>query len=294
MSKRNNKSQLIINIFFMLVALACILPFILLFMSSITDETEILKHGYSFFPQKISMFAYEYLLTNINSILRAYGITILITVVGTAVGLLMMAMLAYPLSRTEFKHRNVITFYVVFTMLLNGGLVPTYILYTRYLHFKNTLWALLIPYLLMRGFYVIIMRTFFKTTIPDSIIESVRIDGGGEWRIFFQIVLPLSYPVLATVGLFLGLGYWNDWMNGLIFISETKLYSIQVLLNRILLDIQYLSNNQLSGTYDTGVAVPQESIRMALAVIGIVPIFIAYPFFQRFFVKGLTIGAVKG
>ena len=287
-------SQLLINIFFWLIVIACLLPFILLCMASITDDAEIIRSGYSLFPKAISFSAYDYLFTNIASILRAYGITVLITIVGTITSLLISSLLAYPLSRKEFVLRKPMTFFVFFTMLFSGGLVPTYILYSQYLQMKNTIFALIIPILMMRAFYVLLIRTFFITSIPDTVLESARIDGAGEWRIFFQIVLKLSYPVLATVGLFQAVNYWNDWFNGMIFITNKHLYSIQNLLNRILLDIQFLQTNQLSGSYDPTSNIPLESVRMALAVLGIVPIFAAYPFFQKYFVKGLTVGAVKG
>ncbi len=278
----------------MLIVCACIIPFVLLFMASITDENTIIKYGYSLFPKKVSSYAYEYLATNKDSIFRAYGITVIITIVGTFASLLIMSMLAYPISRKDMPFRKSMTFFVFFTMLMNGGLVPTYLVYTRLFNLKNNILALLIPMLLVRAFYVLLMRTFFATTIPDSIIESANIDGASEWLIFFKIVLPLSYPVMATVGLFQAVNYWNDWFNGMIFITDSKLYSIQNLLNRILLDIQFLSTSQFSGTYDFTSNIPKESVRMALAVIGVVPILLAYPFFQKYFVKGLTIGAVKG
>ena len=213
-------SQIFLNLFFIVIAAACIIPFVLLCMASITDDAEILRSGYSLIPNVISFKAYDYLFNNISSILKAYGITVLITVVGTMTSLLISSLLAYPLSRKEFFIRKPMTFFVFFTMLFNGGLVPTYILYSQYMHFKNTIFALIIPILLMKAFYVLIIRTFFVTSIPDTVLESARIDGAGEWRIFFQIVLKLSYPVLATVGLFQAVSYWNDWFNGLIFITN--------------------------------------------------------------------------
>ncbi|OGO80137.1 MAG: sugar ABC transporter permease [Clostridiales bacterium GWC2_40_7] len=293
MVQRKQNHQILLNIFFALVSCVCIIPFLLLFISSITDEAAILKYGYSFFPQKFSPYAYDYLMINAYSILRAYGITVIIAIVGTSVSLLLMSLLAYPLSRKDMPHKRLWTFFVFFTMLFNGGLVATYLVYTQLFHMKNTIFALIIPVLLMRAFYVLLIRTFFITSIPDSIIEAAHIDGAGEWLIFYRIVLPVSIPVLATVGLFQTVNYWNDWFNGMIYITDSRLYSIQNLLNRILLDIQFLTTNQLGGSYDMQ-NIPQESVRMALAVIGIVPILAAYPFFQKYFVKGLTIGAVKG
>lgn len=179
-------------------------------------------------------------------------------------------------------------------MLFNGGLVPTYMVYTQLFDLKNTLMALIIPSLLMNAFFVMLMRTFFLTSIPAAVIESAKIDGAGEFRIFVRIVLPLSLPILATVGLFQTIHYWNDWFNGMVYVTDDKLYSLQNLLNRILLDIQFLSSSNFGSQTELSANTPTESVRMALAVIGVLPILIAYPFFQKFFVKGLTVGAVKG
>jgi len=295
MVRKKYLSQTILHFVFIIIALASILPFLLLFTSSITDEMTLVKYGYSLFPKKISFEAYAYLMGNSFNIVRAYGITIFVTIIGTAVGLLLMALLAYPLSRKEVPYRNQITFFIFFTMLFNGGLVPTYLVYTQLFNLKNTIMALIIPYLLARAFYVLLMKTFFTMSIPLSIIESAKIDGAGEWLIFCKIVLPLSYPVFATVGLFQSVHYWNDWFNGMIFLTDSKLFSIQNLLNRILLDVQFLSTNAIGSIQSDAISnMPTETIRMALAVIGIVPILFAYPFFQKYFVKGLTIGAVKG
>ncbi|MBB6633394.1 carbohydrate ABC transporter permease [Cohnella thailandensis] len=274
---------------------ACILPFLLLFASSFTDDKVIMQSGYSFFPEKFSLDAYRYLWNESTDILRSYGITILITVAGTAFSLAMTSMLGYPISRRDLPYRHPLAFYVFFTMLFNGGLVPTYFVYTQVFDLKNTLAALLIPGLLLNGFNVLLMRTFFMTTIPPAILESAKIDGAGEIRIFYKIVLPLSLPILATIGLFQGIAYWNDWFNGLIYITNPKLFSLQNILNRIMLDIQFLSTDpalsaQASGSMD----LPTASFRMAIVVIGVVPILLAYPFFQKYFVKGIAIGAVKG
>ena len=180
-------------------------------------------------------------------------------------------------------------------MLFNGGLVPTYIMYTRYLHIKNTLWALLIPSLLVSAFYVIMMRTYFNTNIPEAVIEAARIDGAGEWRILFPIVLPMRLPMIATMALLIGLGYWNDWKNGLYYLTDSRLYSIQNMLNQMLKDIQFLkSGADASAAADIAQDMPSVGIKMAIAVVGALPVMIVYPFFQKYFVKGITIGAVKG
>lgn len=277
------------------VSLVCILPFVLLFMSSITDENTIIRDGYSIFPKKLSLHAYEYLKTNASSMIRAGGISVFVTAVGTSLSVFVMALLAYPLSRKGMPYAKLFTFLVFFTMLFNGGLVPTYLVYTKLFSVRNTLLALIVPYLLVRPFYVLLMKTFFTMSIPGSIIESAKIDGAGEWRIFLQIILPLSLPVIATVGLFQMVNYWNDWFNGMIFLTDSRLFSFQNLLNRILLDVQFLSTNAMSaGDSQGGTSLPTQTIRMALAVIGILPIVASYPFLQKYFVKGLTIGGVKG
>ncbi|XID93944.1 carbohydrate ABC transporter permease [Paenibacillaceae bacterium WGS1546] len=279
----------------LLISCFCLLPFLLLLMSSVTDEETILQNGYAFFPEKYSLSAYSYLISDAEEIVRAYGITVFITVVGTAFGLLITALLAYPLSRKDLPLRNWYSLAVFFTLLFSGGLVPTYLVYTQLLDLKNTVWSLIVPVLLMNGFNVMLMRTFFSMTIPPSLLESANIDGAGEWRTLFRIVLPLSLPVLATVALFQAIGYWNDWFNGMIFLTDSSMYSIQNMLNRILLDIQFLTTISLNSSQSEDLArIPKETVRMALAVIGVVPILAVYPFFQRYFVRGLTVGAVKG
>ncbi|MET3545607.1 putative aldouronate transport system permease protein [Paenibacillus favisporus] len=282
------------HILLILFSLACILPFILLFISSITDDHTIAVEGYSFFPSKFSLSAYEYLWRESGQIFHAYGITVLVTLIGTTASLLMTSLLAYPLSRKDLPGGTAIAFIVFFTLLFNGGLVPTYLVYTQLFDIKNTLFALLIPWLLMNGFNVMLMRTFFVTTIPAAIIESASMDGAGEFKMYCRIILPLSLPILATVGMFQGLAYWNDWNNGLIFVTDPKLFSLQNLLNRIMNDIQYLTRNSQLNTGAALDQLPSETFRMAVAVIGVIPILIAYPFFQKYFVKGMTIGAVKG
>lgn len=290
-----NKTHWLLHLVFLIIACTTILPIILVFMVSITDETTITQNGYSFFPQKISFEAYKYLFLDSMTIFRAYGVTIFITVVGTIVGLMLTALLAYPISRRDFPYKNMLTFFVFFTMLFNGGLVPWYLVFTKLIPLKDTIWSLIIPGLLLNGFFVLIMRTFFATSIPMAIIESAYMDGASESRIFFRIVLPLSTPVLATIGLFNTLGYWNDWFNSLVFLTDSKYYSLQYLLNKILLNIQFLSQNSRNTNASQIMAtLPTETVRMAMAIIGIGPIVLAYPFFQKYFVKGLTVGAVKG
>jgi len=288
--------QIIANITLILLSIACVLPFLLLVASSITDEQFIIQNGYSYFPGKVSFAAYRYLWGEASVLFKAYGITIFVTVVGTVGSLAITSMLAYPLSRKGMPMRKLIAFLVFFTMLFNGGLVPNYLMYTQYFHVKNTIWALIFPTnLLMNGFNIMLMRIFFINSVPDAIIESAKIDGAGEFKIFHKMIVPLSLPILATVGLFEGIAYWNDWFNGLIYLTDPTLFSIQNILNRIITDIQFLSSTSLgSQVGQASEAIPSTAVRMAIAVIGVLPIIMLYPFFQRYFVKGIAVGAVKG
>jgi len=281
------------HIFLLLFSIVCVVPFLLLTISSFTDNLTLVRNGYSFFAEKYSLSAYQYLWEQSDQLLRANGITVLITAVGTTAGLIMMALIAYPISRRDFPLRKSLTFYVVFTMLFNGGLVPTYLVYTQLFDVKNTIWALIIPGLLMNGFSVLLIRTFFQNSIPVALIESAKIDGASELRILWKIVLPLSTPIMATIGLFQGIHYWNDWMNGLIYITDPKLYSMQNLLNRMITEIQFLVSNDVGQVTDMS-ELPTVTMRMAIAVVGILPIVITYPYFQKYFAKGMTVGAVKG
>lgn len=295
MKTENRGLAWVSHITLFLFAAACIIPFILLISASFTDQDAIIAKGYSFWPHEFSTAAYSYLYERGADIARAYGITVFITVFGTIVGLSMTALLAYPLSRSETPHRNPIMFMVFFTMLFNGGLVPSYLVYTQLFDIKNTIWALIVPGLLMNGFFVMLMRTFFQTTIPSALLEAAQLDGAGEYRTFWSVVLPLSTPVLATIGLFQSIMYWNDWQNGMVYITDPKYFSIQNLLNRIMQDIQFISTSMSSSNAgDALQQLPSDSVKMAIAVIGVLPILIAYPFFQKYFIKGIMIGAVKG
>lgn len=280
----------------LLLSLSCLLPFVLLVIASFTDNGTVVSQGYSFFPEKFSLDAYLYLAAQKISILSALRNSVLITAMGTICSLIITPMLAYPLSRRDLPHRGILTFLVVLVLLFNGGLVPTYMVYTQILHVKNTLWGQLLPNLLMNGFYVMMMKTFFTTSIPEGLIESAYIDGASEFRIFRSIIIPLSTPIFATVGLFVGVAYWNDWFNGMIYITDGKLYTLQNILNQIMRSIQFLQNNaSMTANADQIMArLPSTTIRMALATVAVVPILLLYPFFQRYFVKGITLGAMKG
>lgn len=269
-----------------------LLPFVLLIIASFTDNTIAVKEGYSYFPSKWSLDAYAYIWRNAAMIARAYGITIAVTVIGTAAGLVITALYAYMLSKKGLPGRKFLIFFVILTMLFNGGLVPTYLVYSNMLHIKDTLWALIVPTLLMNGFNVILIKNYFENNIPGELYESARIDGAGEWFIFSKIAMPLSRPILATVGLLKGIAYWNDWQNGLYYLNDTSLYSIQNILNQINQNISYLASSGVSGV--SMADLPTTTIRMAIAFVGILPIVIAYPFFQKNFAKGITMGSVKG
>ncbi|MBS4218332.1 carbohydrate ABC transporter permease [Bacillus sp. FJAT-49711] len=288
-------TQTVSHIFLALLAILSIIPFIILISSSLTSEEFILREGYNFIPAEFSLSAYEYLIKNSGSILKAYGITVFVTVVGTIASLAITAMLAYSLSRRDLPYRNILAFFVFFTLLFNGGLVPTYLVYTQIFDVKNTIWALIVPGLLVNGFNVLLMRSFFMTSIPEPVIESARMDGAGEFRTFYSIVLPLSLPILATIGLLQTIVYWNDWFNGLIYITDKEMFSIQNMLNRMLSDIQFLAEGTLgTNASEAASQIPSTSVRMAIAVVGVLPIIVAYPFFQKYLVKGIALGAVKG
>lgn len=268
----------------------------LLFTASLTDEQSIIQNGYSFFPKDLSLAAYQYIWEQSSLIFNAYGITIFVTVFGTASSLIITSMLAYPLSRRDLPGGMFFAFLLFFALLFNGGLAPTYIIYTQLFELKNTLAALIIPGLLMNGFSVLMMRGFFMTTVPSSVLESASIDGASEFTVYRKIVMPLSLPILAVVGLLQGLLYWNDWFNGLVYLTNPNLYSLQTVMNQLMSNIQFLASNSSVGSLASGSMqeLPSEAFRMAIAVISIAPIMIAYPFLQKYFVKGLAIGAVKG
>lgn len=208
-------------------------------------------------------------------------------------GLTMTVLCAYPLSRRDLPGRNMMTFYVFFTMLFNGGLVPTYLIYTQTFHIKNTIWALLVPNLLVQAYNVMLAKTFFQSSIPVEILEAARVDGAKEITIFLKVVLPLAKPIFATLGLFISVTYWNDWTNGLIYLTDSKLFSLQNLLNRMTSNIQFLSTTNLGGNVSV-TDLPSQTVRMAIAIVGVVPMLAAYPFFQKYFVRGIALGAVKG
>nr|WP_096440926.1 carbohydrate ABC transporter permease [Alteribacter populi] len=275
-------------------AFLCIFPFIYVIIISLTSEQSLAVHGYSIIPKEWSLDAYRYLWTMKEQLLRAYGVTIFVTVVGTLISVSIIALYGYAISRKQFMYRKQFTFLAFFTMLFSGGMVPFYIVVTQFLGLKNSVWALILP-LAVNAFYIIIMRTFFQRSVPEPILESARIDGAGEFRIFFQIVLPLAIPAIATIALFSTLAYWNDWFNALLFIDNPNLVPLQSLLMKIENNLDFIRQNAMISSQDSALlnSIPQDSAKMAIVVIATLPIALSYPFFQKYFVKGLTIGGVK-
>ena len=288
-------TNIVFNVIFIILSLMCIVPVIFVFIISISSEASLAKYGYSFLPAELSDAAFLYLWKERIMILKALWISVLVTIGGTILGLGLTTSMGYVLSRKSYKLQNFYTWVIFIPMIFNGGLAASYVVNDKLLNLSDTLLALILP-LAVSSFNIIICKTFFRTTIPDSVIESAKIDGATQLGIFNKIVLPISKPVIATIGLFLSFGYWNDWFLSSLYIRNKDLISLQALLNSMVKNIQFLASNP-----DGGVSIqqylatmPKESVRMAIAIVIVVPIACAYPFFQRYFVTGLTIGAVKG
>ena len=279
-----------------LVALICLIPFLMVIIGSFTSEKEIIANGFSFFPKELSLEAYKTALKEPMAILRAYGVTASLTVIGTAMGLFIVAMTAYVLQRKDFKWRNKVSFFFYFTTLFSGGLVPWYILMVKYLGLKDSYLSLLIPPLLS-VFNIIIMKSYMSG-IPQALTESAKIDGAGDFTIFIKVILPLVKPALATIGMFIALGYWNDWYNSMLFINNENLYSLQYYLYKIVNNIEayktILAQAGGGASLGSAISMQSESLKMALTIIVTGPIILVYPFIQKYFVSGVTIGAVKG
>lgn len=294
MKKIDSGDNLLVGSFYFLLfvfAVLCIAPFWLIIASSITEEITLIRQGYRMLPLKFSFNAYE-LIFRTNTIANAYKVTIFVTIVGTFLSLIISSALAYSISVQKAKYRNIIAFYVYLTMLLNGGLVPTYILISRYLHMKNSIWVLIIP-ILVNPWNMFLLRNFFKT-IPESLAESARIDGANDIFILFRIILPLSLPAIATIGLFYALAYWNEWFRALLFIEDTSLFPLQYLIMKILNSVSFTNQAFMPSEIVQRTVVPTFTARMATAVVTIGPIIFVYPFIQKYFIKGLTVGGVKG
>ncbi|MCI6267587.1 MAG: carbohydrate ABC transporter permease [Clostridiales bacterium] len=278
--------------FIVLITVLCLLPFWLVVIGSVTDESEIFVRGFSLWPEKFSVEAYKLAFKYPDRIFRAYGITVSITAIGTFVSLLITAMCGYALQRDEFRSRGFFTMFIFFTMLFNGGLVPWYLLITNYLKLKDTYMVMILT-LLVNVYHIILMKNFMKT-VPKALVEAARIDGGGEFYIFFRIILPLVKPALASIGMFTALGYWNEWRTGMLFLQSSELFPLQYYLYRLLNSVEFLKNATADmGASLTNISFPSESLKMAMTVIATGPIVLLYPMLQKYFVKGITIGAVK-
>jgi putative aldouronate transport system permease protein len=288
------KSDFILNIILFLMALGCILPVLLVFIVSFSSEKSIFENGYSLFPSELSLAAYEYFFHLGDQLVKSYGITIFVTITGTLASLIITTMFSYVISRSDYLFSKPFTFLMLFTMLFNGGMVPSYMINTQLLHLSNSVWALILP-MTINAFYMIVLRTFFKG-IPMEIIEAAKIDGSSEFVTFIKIVLPLSKPGIATIGLFTMITYWNDWFQGMLYMMDQSKYPIQTLLWSMQNSLEFLKQNAANALEVSEITknAPTDSGRMALTVLVVLPILCAYPFFQKYFVKGLTVGGVKG
>jgi len=293
----STKANIALNIVFILAMLASILPIVIVISVSLSNESTILAEGYGLFPKDFTLDTYRFVFKDPKVIVNAYKVTIISTILSTIFCLITVTLFAYPLSRPDFKFRTEVTFFMFFTMLFGGGLVSYYIVMTGFLGMRNNIFSMILPYS-FNAFWVIVMRTFFKTQVPDSLIESARIDGAGEWRTLIQIVLPISLPGLATIALFTTLAAWNDYYNCLLFIDKNELVNLNTMIYRALTSARML--REIAATMGSADALgevselPNETFRMALSVVTIGPIVLVYPFFQKYFVKGLTIGSIKG
>ena len=290
----SGKTSIFMHLLLGTFAFLCIFPFLYVIIISLSNEQSLAENGYQLIPEQWSFEAYKYLWEMKAQVVRAYGVTILVTVLGTFISVTVIALYAYAISRKQFIFRKQFTFIAFFTMLFSGGMVPFYIVMTQFLDLKNSMWALILP-MAVNAFYIIIMRTFFLRSVPEAMLESARIDGAGEWRIFLTIVLPLSVPGIATIALFNTLAYWNDWFNALLFIDDPNLIPLQSLLMRIENNMDFIKQNAMLSNQNSSIleSIPQDSARMAMVVIATLPIALSYPFFQKYFIKGLTIGGVK-
>lgn len=294
---RQTKDVVAINIisyvFIGFLAICCMIPFLMIISNSFNSEAMVIKHGFSILPREFSILAYQMIFFNWEKILRAYGITVFVTVAGTILSLLFSTMFAYVISRKEFKYRNVFSFYIYFTTLFSGGLVSSYIFNVNFLKLKdNVLALLLLP--MFSVFNIMILKNFIKSSIPESLPESAKLDGAGELTIFLRVVFPLLKPALATIGLFTALTYWNDWSNSMLYINDYKKYSLQYVLYQMLQNIKAMMNMSDTMMSMPSMELPAETFKLAMTVVVTGPIVLLYPFIQKYFVQGITIGAVKG
>ena len=292
--KKYRKWSISAHIVMAVLSFAALVPFVLLITSSFTDETTVIRNGYSFFPQKFSLDAYKYILEQWATIGRAYINTAVVTIIGTTIGVIISAFFGYTVSRKNLPGRALILFYIVFTMFFSGGMTLQYIIYTKVFYLKDTILGLIIPGLLMNGFYVMTFRNYFENSIPEALMEAAKIDGASEIKIFWKVVVPLSGPIFATIALPAALMYWNDWMNGMYYLNMgSKLKTVQTILNNMNENVKYLQENATAASQFDSSTIPTTTIRMAIAVVGIAPLICAFPFLQKWLVRGLTVGAVK-
>lgn len=286
---------IVINATYILFCAACLIPFLLVVAISLSSEADITRDGYRLIPAAIDLTAYRYVFENPDQIIQSYQVSLFVSLFGTAVSVFIMLLAAYALSRRRFRFRGIVMFYVFFTMLFSGGLVPSYILITRYLRLGNTIWVLIVPGL-VNAWTIIIMRSFCQK-IPESIFESAKMDGANEFQIFLRLVIPLSKPLIATMALLGVLTRWNDWFTALLYIRDESLFPLQYLLQRIMRELQFLmdiTQRQMTINLADIVRIPGETMRMAMAVVAAGPMLVVFPFFQRYFVKGMTLGSIKG
>ena len=293
--KYNNKPlSVTLNIFFVIMCVICIFPVLMALSASFTSEASLIKEGYRLIPKVTSLDAYKYVFGTSNAIVRAYGITILVTAVSVVFGVLVSSMYAYVIGRKDFEYRKLFSFISFFTMLFNGGLVASYLINTKFLHLSNNLWALILPGT-MSAWNVIVLRSFFQGSVPYEIIESGKLDGADEFKVFFKLVMPISLPGIATIALFIMIAKWNDWLAPMLYITDSKLYTLSFLLQNMMNNIQEMMNNAAeSGVSNQMENMPTEGARMALCMVAIAPMLVAYPFFQKYFIQGMTVGYVKG
>ena len=288
-------TNLIFNMIFLLLALAAIVPFVLVLMISISNEEMIRLYGYHLIPKKFSLDAYRFLWNERDTMLQSLGISLANTVIGTLISVVLTTSMGYVLSRPQYRLKGFLTYMIFIPMIFSGGMVASFVVNVNILHLRDTIWSMILP-LLLSSFNIVICRSFFKSTIPESVIKSAHIDGASQLRIYSGIVMPLSTPVIATMGLFSCFGYWNDWFQASLYISNPKLIPLQTMLMKLQADIDYIASNPAAGvSLQQYIAnMPTNGVRMAIAVVVIIPIACAYPFFQKYFISGLTIGAVKG
>ena len=275
-----------------ILSLLCVLPFIVIVSGSFTSNQEIIRNGFSLLPRGFTVEAYRTIFKTPEDILQAYKMNVYYTGIGTALGLIIITLTAYVISRKEFKYRNTVSFLIYFTTIFGGGMIPWYLMYANVLNLRGSTLAIWFP-ALITPFLVILMRTFIVGAVPDAVVESAKIDGAGHWRIFWQIVLPVLGPGLATVGLFQALGYWNDWYRSSMFSTSSRTWSLQFYLYDLVNSTQAMRQMAQYANINTA-DLPTQSVKLAMSVVATGPILILYPFVQRYFVSGITVGAVKG